>query len=60
MSSSEVQIHLRKRVVVFADTSVYHLPFSAYGLRKLNSLNTDVQIEGIYVILISDQHLFLT
>ena len=60
MSSSEVQIHLRKRVVVFPDASVYHLPFSAYGLRKLNSLNTDVQIEGIYVILISDQRLVLT
>ncbi len=46
MTSSEIQINLRTHVLVLPDMEVPHYHFSGIGLRQLNSLNTDVMIEG--------------
>ncbi|KIM38064.1 hypothetical protein M413DRAFT_13028 [Hebeloma cylindrosporum] len=45
MSPSSVQIHLQKHVIVIPDTDLPAHPFGRHGIRDLNSLNIDVQIE---------------
>lgn len=48
MSPSRIQIQLQKGVIVIPDTNLPGHPFSRHGIRELNSLNTDVRIEGMY------------
>jgi len=48
MSPSRIQIQLQKGVIVIPDTNLPRHPFSRHGIRELNSLNTDVRIEGMY------------
>jgi hypothetical protein len=50
MSPSQIQIHLRTGVIVIPDTNLPSVTFSHDSIRDLNSLNTDVRIEGMYNI----------
>lgn len=47
MSPSDVQIELQKGVIVVPDMNLPGHAFSRQGIRELNSLNTDVTIEGM-------------
>jgi len=47
MSPSDVQIQLQQGVIVIPDMNLPGHPFSRQGIRELNSLNTDVRIEGM-------------
>ena len=61
MSSSEIQIHLQRRVMVVPDFHRRPYPFSRFAICELNSLNTDVSIEGGYTtLLLPDKKTFLT
>jgi hypothetical protein len=50
MSPSRIQIQLQKGVIVIPDINLPGVPFSHDSIRDLNSLNTDVRIEGMYNI----------
>ena len=50
MSPSRVQIQLQKGVIVIPDMDLPGYPFSRHGIHKLNSINTDVRIQGVYSI----------
>lgn len=47
MSPTRVQVLLQKNVIVVYNTSLPRLTFSRHGIRQLNSLNTDVRIQGM-------------
>jgi hypothetical protein len=50
MSPSRVQMQLQKGVIVIPDMNLPGYAFSRYGIRDLNSTNTDVKIQGMHNI----------
>ena len=50
MPPSRVQIQLQKSVIVIPDMKLPCHTFSHHGIHELNSMNTDVRIQGIYNI----------
>ena len=50
MSPSQVQIQLQKSVIVIPDMKLPCHAFSCQGIRDLNSMDTNVSIQGIYKI----------
>ena len=50
MSPSQIQIHLHTGIIVIPDTNLPSVTFSHDSICDLNSLNTDIRIEGMYNI----------
>jgi hypothetical protein len=50
MSPARVQMQLQKSVIVIPAMGLRVYPFSRYGIRMLNTINTDVRIQGMYNI----------
>lgn len=49
MTPSRLQIQLQKGIIVVPDMNFDACSFSSTGIRSLNSLNIDVNIEGAYI-----------
>jgi len=58
MSPSRVQIQLQNSVIIIPSMNLPAHSFSRHGVRELNSLNTDVRIEGMRNISHSPRCLF--
>jgi len=58
MTPSRLQIQLQKGIIVVPDMNCKVYSFSSTGIRSLNSLNIDVNIEGAYDILHSHRLIF--
>ena len=50
MSPSQIQIHLHTGIIVIPNTNLPSVTFSHDSIHDLNSLNTDIRIEGMYNI----------
>ena len=50
MSPSRVQIQLQKGIIVIPYIDLPGYPFSRHGIHKLNSISTDIRIQGVYSI----------
>ena len=58
MTPSRIQVQLQKGIIVIPDMGLPAYSFSAAGIRDLNSLKIDVNIEGVYSVLHSHHLIF--